>query len=74
MHRNGIKGVSVSHRPRCTNLGLHIGDEYVGDKVVACDAGENGVDVVLVDRGGQEVGLCIYSGKIADLMLTCGTS
>ena len=52
MHRNGIKGVSVSHRPRCTNLGLHIGDEYVGDKVVACHAGKNGVDVVLVDRGG----------------------
>jgi len=52
MYRNGIKGIAVSDRPRCTNLCLHVGDEYVGDKVVACHAGENGVDVVLVDRGG----------------------
>jgi len=52
MHSDRFKRVSVSHRPRCTNLSLHVGDEYVGDKVVACHAGENGVDVVLVDRGG----------------------
>jgi len=49
MHGNGIKGVSVSDRPRCTSPCLHIGDEYVGDKVMA--AGKDRVDVVF-DRGG----------------------
>lgn len=52
MHGNRIKGVSVSDRPSCTNLCLHIGNEYFGDKVVTCHAGENGVDVVLVDGVG----------------------
>jgi hypothetical protein len=52
MHGDRIKGVSVSDRPSCTNLCLHVGDEYVGDKVVTGHTGENGVDVVLVDRVG----------------------
>jgi len=52
MYGDRVKSVSVRDRPSCTNLGLKVGDEYVGDKVVPCDTGKNGVDLVLVDRVG----------------------
>jgi len=70
MHRGRIKGVSVSDRPRCANLCLHIGEKYVGDKAVARHAGEKRVDVVLVDKDGV---LRIFR-KVVDSILMWGTS